>query len=192
MGTDKALVDFEGEPLVVRVARGLQMISDDVFVVCKETLALDLPEVLDEFAEQTPLSGVITALHAAQHPLVFVVACDMPYVSNDLVIELSAEAVGVDAAVPVHDGVLESLHAVWSAGAASKLEAMWDGGERSVRGALERLGPRTVEMAAATASFTNINTPDDLDASRQAPTGSRPANGRRSGSSTLRPPPRRP
>ena len=174
MGTDKALVDFEGEPLVVRVARGLSAISDDVFVVCKQMLALDVPpgfpEVLDGFAEQTPLSGIITALHAAQHPLVFVVACDMPYVSNDLVIDLCDAAEDADAVVPVHDDVLESLHAVWSVRAVSKLEALWEEGERSVRGALRRLALATVEIAAVTASFTNVNTPNELDASRRPPT----------------------
>lgn len=162
MGTDKALLDVEGEPLVVRVAARFDALSDDVFVVCKQPLELDVPEVLDEREDRTPLSGVITALRAARHARVFVCGCDMPELSPDLVAEL-ASGTGTDVVVPRHAGRIEPLHCVWSTAALGALETAWDDGQRSVRGAIGRLDARYVDVSDAS-SFTNVNTPADLAA----------------------------
>ncbi len=158
MGTDKALIDLEGQPLVVHVARRFASLSDDVFVVCKVPLDLDLPEVLDELADQTPLSGVITALRDARHDRVFVCACDMPFIDVDLVASLRDDA---DVVVPRHDGMVEPLHCVWSKRALPKLEGLWDGGERAVRRAIDRLDARYIDVGDER-SFINVNTPEDL------------------------------
>lgn len=172
MGTDKALIDVEGEALVCRVVHRLEALSDDVVIVSKAPLPVDalggVPEVLDELEEHTPLSGIITALHAARHPQVFVCACDMPFVSPELVGELVSAGRDADAAVPRNGDRLEVLHAVWSDRALRKLERCWEDGERSVRGALDALDVRFVD-GADPAVFTNVNTPGDLAALRAAP-----------------------
>jgi len=61
------------------------------------------------------LGGLYTALHAAKHPLVAVVACDMPFASHalfeyecDLLIESD-----VDVVIPSSAEGLEPLHAVY-------------------------------------------------------------------------------
>lgn len=161
MGTDKALVHLEGKPLVARVARRLQGISDDVFIVCKQQLEIDIPVVLDDIADQTPLAGIITALRAARHPLVFVCACDMPFVDVGVVRAIASQIGGRSAAVASHGGSIEPLHAVWSVGCLPGLEQLWRSGERSVHGVLQRLDALIVDVDEDR-SFTNVNTPDDL------------------------------
>lgn len=168
MGIDKALVEFKGVPLVVHVAQGLQPISDDVFVVCKQPLDLSVPEVLDELEERTPLSGVISALYAARHEAVFICACDMPFISKDVVERLAAAMDDAEAVVPRLDDTVEPLHAVWSTSAAPKLEAMWTHGERSVRRALEGLDAKFVDVEDAQ-TFVNVNTRSELAAILPAP-----------------------
>ena len=174
MGSDKAMVTFDGEPLVVRVASRLKAVSDDVFVVAKSALAIDVPVVGDTTDEQSPLAGVITALRAARHPRVFVCACDMPFVDTELVARLVGDLAERDAVVPSHHGRIEPLHAVWSVACLPQLEQLWDSGERAVHRALRQLGARVVDVTDPR-SFTNVNTPDEfsaLSAPRQPPPSS--------------------
>jgi molybdenum cofactor guanylyltransferase len=165
MGTDKALIDFDGQPLAVHVAKQLSPISDDVFVVCKQPLDLSVPEVLDELEEHSPLSGIISALYAAQHEYVFICACDMPFVSTDVVEKLVAAIGDAPAVVPRHDGKIEPLHAVWSKQALPRLEEIWGEGERAVHRALHTLEARVLDVDEGQ-TFVNVNTRGELDAIR--------------------------
>ncbi|MGH2722039.1 MAG: molybdenum cofactor guanylyltransferase, partial [Actinomycetota bacterium] len=83
MGTDKALLEVEGVPLVVRAARALATALGEVVVVTRRPAALaglGLEVVADDPGPQTPLTGIATALrHAAGRP-VLVAACDMPWI----------------------------------------------------------------------------------------------------------------
>ena len=177
MGRDKALVDFGGRPLVVHVAQRLSMWSDDVFVVGKrsnvELADLRLRVHDDGCDARTPLAGVLAALHAARHPLVFVCATDMPHVSRELVQLMASRACGADAVVPERDGRLEPLHALWSTAVADVIAAALAAGERAPHRMLGRLSAVTIReedwrrVDPRGDSFTNLNTPDDLRGARE-------------------------
>lgn len=164
MGTDKALLELDGVPLATSVASKLEALSDDVFVVAKSEIDIPSRVVLDSLDEQTPLAGVISGLRAAAHPYVFICACDMPMLSLDLIAKLADRAEDYEAVVPIHDDRMQTLHTVWSVRCLPKLEALWDRGERSVFGALQKLDVYIVKAEAETHSFTNLNTPADLEA----------------------------
>ena len=175
MGRDKALVDFDGRPLVTRVVDALSAWSDDVFVVAKSRADLEALGVRvyhDDSDARTPLAGVLASLRAAAHPLVFVCATDMPHISPALVALLASRAHGVDAVVPERDGRLEPLHAVWSAAAMDAIDVRLGAGERAVHRVLDELNVITVDelewraVDPEGASFTNLNTPDELAAAR--------------------------
>jgi molybdopterin-guanine dinucleotide biosynthesis protein A len=176
MGRDKALVEFEGRPLVVHMVERLSSWSDDVFVVSKTNPLPDDPRlrVYDDACDvQAPLAGVLAALRAASHPLVFVCATDMPFVSHEVVELLVSRADAADAVVPRRVGRLEPLHAVWSRSAAGPIAAQMDAGERAVHRALGLLNVVTVDedewrrVDPDGVSFTNLNTPDELAAARR-------------------------
>ncbi len=181
MGMDKALIEFEGDPLVVHVADGLKPISDDVFIVCKRPLDVETgyPEVIDELDAQTPLSGIITALYTAKHPIVFVCGCDMPFISNDVVRRLAAGIGDAPAIVPRYDDHLQPMHSVWSKDAATQLEDLYAEGQRAVHRALEALEARVMEFDDER-TFVNINTKRELEAI-QPPTKREPSRWKLSG-----------
>ncbi len=168
MGSDKALLDIEGQTLVSRIIDRLGVISDDVFVVAKRALDVDARVVLEPKRPQTPLLGVLTALRAARHPLVFICGCDMPFVSPSLATLLVERANRVDAVVPFREGKSEALHCVWSATAADKVASILDRGDYGLRRALRQLNIDTVDEGTWRSidpdglAFTNINTPADL------------------------------
>jgi molybdopterin-guanine dinucleotide biosynthesis protein A len=87
MGSDKALIPFLGQPLVVRIINRLSGLGHELIVVTnnrKDYEFLGLPLVSDYFPGRGALGGLYTALKAANYHLVVVAACDMPFISRSL------------------------------------------------------------------------------------------------------------
>src|SRR5437773_12522 len=96
MGTDKALLEFEGEPLVVRLARSLAAVCDEVLLVGGDParfagLLLSVRCVPDGAQDAGPLGGILGALQAARHDACLVVGCDMPFVTAEIVGGMAAQ-----------------------------------------------------------------------------------------------------
>ena len=171
MGADKALLEFEGEPLSRRVARALGAVCDEVLVASGDGRRLDwlkLQQVPDILEDAGPLAGMVAGLERARYPLVAVAAVDMPHASPAVFALLARLHAGQDALVPETTEGLQPLHAVYATTAAPGLRDALERGERSVRRALAALEVRLVlpaEWRAAdpTGSFArNINRPEDL------------------------------
>jgi molybdenum cofactor guanylyltransferase len=171
MGRDKAGIEFEGETLASRVVRTLAEVCQEVLVASGDgthLAGLGLQQVADPVPEPGPLGGIVAGLEAARHPLVAVVAVDMPFASPTLLRMLAEMAAGQDALVPVTDRGPQPLHAVYVTGAATAFRAEIDAGRLSVRAALASVRTRYVtpgEWTAADPSgrfAENLNTPEDL------------------------------
>ncbi len=89
MGTDKALIEVDGLPLVVRVANNLAKVCGPVAIVGDPgrygdlALSMRLRVVPDSYAGLGPLAGVEAALGATTSEANLVVACDMPALETD-------------------------------------------------------------------------------------------------------------
>lgn len=84
MGTAKALLDFEGRPLIERPLAALADAGLEAVVVAKPDSHLPSLEVeiWHEAPEpRHPLCGIVTALARARGRPVVVLACDLPFVS---------------------------------------------------------------------------------------------------------------
>ena len=87
MGEDKALKSFLGRPLIQRVVDRLQPGADELIVTTnrpEDYAFLTLPLHTDLKPGRGALGGLYTAIASATHPLVAVVACDMPFASAKL------------------------------------------------------------------------------------------------------------
>jgi len=173
MGRDKTAPDFlfAGEPLAARVARRLADACDDVLVASGDGARmawLGLPQVADEIPGRGPLSGLVSGLSRALHPLVGVVASDMPFASSALLRLLASLADGFDAALPVSETGLEPLHAVYARTAGLELARALAEGRLAIREAVAGLRVRLVEpsewrVADPSGRFAwNVNAPEDL------------------------------
>jgi len=118
MGEDKALKTFLERPLIQRVIDRLASIADEVIVTTnrpEDYAFLNVPLFPDLKPGRGALGGLYTAIASAKHPLVAVVACDMPFASANL---LEAESSllleeEVDVVIPRSDEGYEPLHAVY-------------------------------------------------------------------------------
>ncbi len=148
MGRDKALVEVEGRPLVLRVAERVLEAADPVFLAPGEPGRLgDLgyPEVADTAPGAGPLAGMAAALRASPHALVAVVAVDLPFASPRLLRMLAGAIGDADALVPVADRGVQPLHAVYRTRCLPAVEESVARGRLAVRALLDRLDVRLVQ-----------------------------------------------
>jgi molybdopterin-guanine dinucleotide biosynthesis protein A len=126
MGEDKALKPFLGHPLIQRVIERLNPIADEIIVTTNRpadyaflNASTSSAHRLRLFPDLKPgrgaLGGLYTAIVSATHPLVAVVACDMPFASARLI-----EAAGklmveeeADVVIAKSDEGYEPLHALY-------------------------------------------------------------------------------
>jgi len=118
MGEDKALKPFLKRPLIQRVIDRLSPIADELIVTTNrpsEYGFLNLRLVSDLKPDRGALGGLYTAIASATHPLVAVVACDMPFASARLIEGMSRLLVEneADVAIAKSDEGYEPIHAVY-------------------------------------------------------------------------------
>lgn len=118
MGTDKALVPFQGQPLISRIITRILPIADEILITTNHPenyTFLSYPLVKDVFPGRGALGGVYTALSAAKQPLVALIACDMPFINSRLLEAQETEILSnnADLVIPRIEGGLEPFHAVY-------------------------------------------------------------------------------
>ncbi len=179
MGRDKALLPFCGEPLILRVINRLAHLAAETLVTTNQPgkfAFLELPLYPDVLPGRGALGGLYTALKVARHPLVAVVACDMPFASPEV---LSAcrhhlEVSGADAVLPRTAQGLEPFHAVYRRKTCLPAveHALATGQRRVISWHGERkvhvLSPQDIaRLDPQGLAFWNVNTPEEFQRAEQ-------------------------
>lgn len=173
MGQAKALLTFDGEPLIVHTVRRLAQLFPDIVVVAAPEQALPrLPVTLvhDTVAYQGPVGGICYGLQAAQREVCFVTSCDAPFLQPALMTHLVSRSPGYDVVVPVWQDRLQPLHAVYRRSVVPLLQGQLERGE--LRPILLYKKVPTLEVNPdeirqfdpAGHSFRNMNSPQDYQA----------------------------
>ncbi len=119
-GSDKALADWRGAPMIASIAKSVGAVLPKTFVVVKKPELYRFLEgprleiVKDILKEQHPLGGIYTALSVCSSERVFVCVCDMPLLRPGLIRALLEAASGYEAAIPVWGGESQPLCGVYS------------------------------------------------------------------------------
>lgn len=171
MGRDKAMIDFQGQPIMAHVIATLRAITDDIVVVSNRSdlySSFGARVVPDYDPPCGPLGGLAAGLRAMTTDLALVVACDMPFLNVDLLRWLIDLAEGYDAVVPQSGAEFEPLHAVYRRACYGPIVQRIARGERRVISFFAEVRLRPVPEAEwrvldpAGRSLINLNTPDDL------------------------------
>jgi molybdenum cofactor guanylyltransferase len=160
MGTAKALVPFAGEPLIAHPLRAAAAAGLEAVVVAKaasELPPLDVPVWFEPDEPSHPLAGLVRALEAGR-PVV-AVACDMPFVTPELLAHLAsldgpAAPAGQPFPARYEPGALPALREALAANA-------------PVRSTLAALAPAEIDLRpfGDPARLTlSLNTPEQLAA----------------------------
>lgn len=181
MGRSKATVPFAGRPLICRLIERLSPAADEIIITTNEAenlqflfemypdLGIRLVPDLKDFRGALP--GLYTALNAASHPNVAVVACDMVFASASLVVAESLEMNEFDAdvVVPVNKHGFEPFHAMYRAATClPAIEEALGRGEKRAQSFFDGVNvrefpqERVLEVEPMGGCFINCNTPDEL------------------------------
>ncbi|MDO8350764.1 MAG: molybdenum cofactor guanylyltransferase [Gallionella sp.] len=168
MGQDKARVLLGEQTLLQRVSAIVQPLFAEVIVSVRQPRAdCNFPQVSDDPAHAGPLAGLAAGLARSKTPWLFVVACDMPFVTRQLIENIDKFREGVDAVVPVVQGYPQPMAAFYATRCLGALREILDGsGRHSLRELLDRLNVRYVNEAdlqeTDLRSFFDLDTPEDL------------------------------
>jgi molybdopterin-guanine dinucleotide biosynthesis protein A len=178
LGRDKALIEVGGRPLVQRATSALADAGASAVTVvggdADRLHGLGLDVVPDGWPGRGPLGGILTAFGWSPAPVVVVLACDLPFVTDDVVAAVVG-ALGelgessVDAAL-AETTDLEPLCGAWRVAACEpSMLSAFTAGERAVHRAIATLRVRRVGVDRE--ALTNVNTPADLAAAEARRSG---------------------
>jgi molybdenum cofactor guanylyltransferase len=170
MGRPKALLPFDGEPLIARTVRTLRQLFADIVVVAapgQELPPLSVTLARDEVAYRGPVGGIYYGLQAARSEVCFVTSCDAPFLNLALITHLVSQIADCDVVVPHWQDRLQPLHAVYRRSVAPLLHTQLEHGELRPVSLYQKV--RTREVGAEELcrfdpeglSFRNLNSPED-------------------------------
>ncbi len=170
MGRDKALMQLDGQPLVLRAVQALRPFVEKVTLLAPlgRYESFGLPVVPDKWAAG-PLAGVCAALYSTQARWNIFLACDLPLVTRNFVEHLTqrVRATDCDAVVPRTSDGWQPLSAAYHANCQTAFTQALQQGERSIIRLLEHIRVEEIttdQMQSAGVQETelvNVNTPED-------------------------------
>lgn len=172
MGYDKALLEWQGKPLIQSVAQVLLSVCDKVRIIADRGSRfsfLNLEVYPDEISGMGPLGGIYTALQVSESEKIFCVGCDMPFLDKKTIrgmLDMSGE---YDVVVPYANGNFHPLHAVYSQSCRNPIKKTFLSGSHRIINFFDQVKVRTVgekdfsTLAQDGKVLTNINTPADLE-----------------------------
>ena len=182
MGRNKAWLLFGTRPLIAVVLDTLRPLFAELAVIAAdpaEYTALGVEVRTDLIAGKGPLGGIYTALRYSAADRAFCIGCDMPFAAPALIAHLCQLAPDADVVVPRTPKGFEPLHAVYGKGCLPQLEAMLHANALRTDTLFSRVRVREVEEGELRrfdpelVSFSNVNTPEDLDRALARPPGCR-------------------
>lgn len=176
-GADKAALTIGSARIIDRELAALSGIADDIRIVGGDAdryAGLGVRIVADALPDAGPLGGIYTALLDARYDRVLVLACDLPFVTRDLLSRIAASGDDRDDAVmPRSARGLEPLCAWYHRRAAAALLARIERGQLSVHTVVDVLRVRELDAEALAPyagdeAFENVNTPHDYERARRS------------------------
>jgi molybdopterin-guanine dinucleotide biosynthesis protein A len=171
MGSDKSLLPLAGVPLIERIALVMREVFESVVVVSDrrdEYKFLGLSILQDIKKDSGPLGGIHAALVQTKADHLFVVACDMPFVSAELIRHVVSAESGANATVPTMNGQLQPLCGLYSRTCLAIVERSLNNETYKLQSVLEELQPTIVPLTPGMQLYApnlldNLNTPAEAE-----------------------------
>lgn len=180
-GRHKALLPVQGEAILLRQLKEMSRGCGQIIVVTNEVgtlqpllagvTGIDVQCVSDHYLQKGPLSGIHAASRVALETHLWIVGCDMPFISVDaakVMVEVCQET-NVDAVIPEIEGRLHPLHGIYARVVGPEAELMLQQQNYRLMGLLEHLDWQSVgsdffvRRGLRTNFATNINTPEEYE-----------------------------
>ena len=176
MQTNKALLKLGDKTVIEIVAAKLKCIFNEVFISANDSKEYDflkLPVVNDIFIGKGPLAGIHSALKYSSTKKNFIIPCDMPLISVELIKYLinlnSVKAI----LLPKSNGRIQQLCGIYSKSVINEIENIFKLSEKyknikgSVYELLDRASNEIIDVDDLNFFnkniFLNMNSPEDYE-----------------------------
>lgn len=170
-GRNKAMVKIDGIPLIERVINVMGSLFRHLILITNtpdEYAYLKLPMHEDLIKGLGPIGGIFTALMTIKNQAGFFVACDMPYLNQELIHYMVEVRYDFDAVVPrIHEGT-EALHALYGKRCLPPIKRLIDSSQYQIFRFFPNISVRYIDENEISRfdpqleSFFNINKPDAI------------------------------
>ena len=174
MGFDKQFIEIKGTLLRDELVHSLSLIFEDVIIATKRPeiyTSLNVRTVADALPLKGPMAGVHAALKASRSEYLFVIACDMPFISPEYIAYMqdclrAKPAKGI--ITSVGEGMVEPFHGFYHRDLSDRIEESSQGGFPSFKALAETENFIIVPKETAdffnnhNKLFLNLNTKEEL------------------------------
>ncbi|OCC14991.1 Molybdopterin-guanine dinucleotide biosynthesis protein MobA [Dissulfuribacter thermophilus] len=175
-GENKALFPIHGIPIIKKIIDILHKNTEELFIVARDAApykSFGVKVIKDIYPGKGPLAGLHASLLNARSDRVFLIACDMPFLSDKLVAHMRSIRSSAPVVVPLSQKGLEPLHAIYKKELVSIVEKRILSGNLSLKGLVESVPHTIVRLDELPQNFftelsvLNINTKLDLEKATQ-------------------------
>jgi molybdopterin-guanine dinucleotide biosynthesis protein A len=177
MGEDKRYLVVGEQTLLERGLGVLRSVFQEVLVVIAQDsppLGVDARVVRDLVPDCGSLGGLYTGLTQATAPCIFVVACDMPFLSQAVIAQFTSRRATADIVMAKLAARLHPMHALYGKRCLPAVEQMIGARQLKIQEMVSHASLRVQYITEADLltidpsgrSFHNVNTPADLEVAR--------------------------
>jgi len=177
MGTNKALLNIGGKSIINRLIDILDSIFFEVLISSNNPNTFKFTEkkiIADIFPNRGPLAGIHSALSSINNKKVFILSCDMPLISDELIQFLCKYRTDKPIILPEAEGRIQQLCGIYSKSALNMAENLLSESQRtgsklkgSIYELIEKLDREVVKVDNLEFYhpdiFFNLNTPEDYE-----------------------------
>lgn len=170
-GEDKAFLEVEGKPIIVRLIEKLKPLISELIVVTntpEKYQGLEVKTVKDEYPGKGPLMGLYSGLKASRAEYNFVVACDMPFIDTSLIKFIIDNRDNYDIVISRVSEKFHTLFGLYSKACIPVMEEMLRKSELRISSIFPKLNAYFLsrqeieKIDPGLLSLVNINTPEEL------------------------------
>jgi len=170
MGEDKSFVDFCGRPLIEILIDKLSPLFKDLIIITNQAHLYRKYEIKthqDILPDRGPLGGIYTGLTYSKDKYNFILACDMPFLNQELIQYMLGKINDYDVIIPEYNNRLQPLCAIYSKNCIPPIENELNKNNLKIIDFFSQVKVRIItkkEIATFDTEgkcFVNINTPQD-------------------------------
>ena len=176
MKTNKALLRLGQKPIIEIMLEKMKRNFGEIILSANDPDLfnyLNFPVVQDIYPNRGPLAGIHSSLSSSSTEKNFIISCDTPLITDDIIKYLSDYPTNKKIILPLHNGRVQQLCGIYSKGIVKIVEEILCEAENkgNVKGSifdlLERVESEIVDVSSFSPPgadvFLNMNTPEDYE-----------------------------
>lgn len=165
MGEDKGLMLFNGKPMIQFILDEVNQIAAQILIVTSnpDYLSFGYPLIPDMVENKGPLAGIVSGLSHSTSIYNWVLSCDIPYITTELLLKLRNEIGDFDAILAKKNGQVHPLIGCYKKDCLGSLNEQLNLDQLKLMNALSHLNVKEFDAVDFDEKcFQNLNSKADL------------------------------